>query len=601
MKKKNVGILICCVLVCCGALLMIFKGYYIWSERTFNQLMFENQEAYAQSQKAEVISNVEDVRTSLQTMTAVLETCGSEEEIHKFDSVLKSMGERGYVQTEGVEYFSFSKMNIDKMKAEDKQFIERLRNGQPVISSVYKLEKDERNYFGIAEPIRMNGTYVGFIRGLITSETLLYSSQTGFFRDEIESYLIHANGNDALMDYVEKSEVRNRYEELKAVCDEPDKITELQKAMGKAEHTEVIQTTAGGKAMFIACSSLPYNDWIILNVTDSDKINSYVQNVAASGRNTVVTLICSSIVVIALLLFLYYINNKEQHFEQKRAMLLENFSDTVLCEYEIKKDRLNCTSNIRKMLPIHETVIERFCVYMEEHHLVHEEDMDVVKRMLSVIPKEDEVLEYELRLKNCDDEYSWYEVHTAGLYVKGKVQEHIILKITDVTEKKREVFGLMKKAQSDPLTGLLNRSTFRNRVEAQFQIQPGGYLLLIDLDNFKQINDRYGHQIGDELIKKTAECMKHCFRSEDCLGRYGGDEFLVFMPASVTRNAAKERAGRLISMVSESAEDMDIAEKVTCSIGIAEYEGNGYKELLQKADAAMYSAKKTGKNAWVLG
>lgn len=600
MKKRNIGILVCAVTVCCIALLVIFRGYYTWSERTFDKLLYENQKAYARSQKAEVVSNVEDVRTSLKTISAVLETCNSEEEIYKFSSVLKSMGERGYVQTEGVEYFSFAMIDTIGMREEDQYFIEQLRNGESVISSVNISDIDKQTYFGIAEPVKINGEYVGFIRGLITSDTLLYSSQTGILRNETESYLIHENGMNAFMDYMEKDKIINLYDVIKSICDEPEQIEIFEKNIQSSDQLEVLQTTAGGKAVFISYSELPYNDWAILNITYSEEVDAHIKRMASGARNTAIFVVGTSVIVMLLLCLTYYWTNKDQYFEKKRAVLIANFSDTVLCEYNLKKDQLNCTSNITRMFPIEDIIVEDFSCYMTEHQLIHPDDLALMNTILREIPEDNEVREYEIRLKDLEGNYKWYEIHIVALYVKGKKPDRIILKITDIAEKKREVLGLMEKAQIDSLTGLLNKSTFANSVEELLQKRKGGYLFLIDLDNFKQINDRYGHQKGDELLMKTAECMKRCFRSEDYLGRYGGDEFLVFMSATAEKNVVEARADQLIESISHLIKGMNMELNLTCSVGIAEDKGEGYKELVRKADAAMYRAKKAGKNSWVL-
>lgn len=584
----------------CVLLLAIFRGYYTWTEETFNRLMYENQGAYTQSQREEVVARVEDVRTSLKTITAILEQCGSEEEMSQFDVVMKAMGERSDIQPEGVQYFSFKAINTDIMRKADQQVIAQLKAGEPVVSNVYQSKTDEKAYYGIAEPVFLGGEYVGFVRGIIKPDTLLYSNQSGFLRDETESYVIHANGNNVLMDYMEADDIVNLYESMKESCDEPEKIDALKEAMMSGKKLDVVQTTSKGETWFISCAALPYNDWLIFNTTYSDDVNSYIDSMAAEGRRMVVIVIIMTAVVIGLLLLLYYQNNKEQRYEQKRAVQIANFSDTVLCEYDLKKDKISCTSNITKMLAVEDVMLEDFHKYIKERELVYPEDKELLYTALSDIPADTETKEYEIRLKSSEQEYRWYAVHVIALYMKKRIPGQLILKVTDITESKKEVLGLLKKNEQDVLTGLLNREAFCKKVQKCLEEEKRGYLLVVDLDHFKQVNDRYGHQTGDELLKMTAECMRRCFRSEDYLGRFGGDEFLAFMAGAAAKEAAAGRAELLVKLISEIRIEQQPDLKISCSIGVAQYTGGSYKAFMEKADKAMYTAKENGRNSWIL-
>ncbi len=600
MKKRNIIIIILCAAVCCIALLKIFRGYYTWSEETFNELMYENQDAYARSQRAEVVAKVNDVMTSLKTIAAVLEACSSEEEIEKVAPSISAMSEDKDVRAKSVAYYSFSQLDENGMRQEEKELISRLSHGEAVISNVYKSEGDNNTYYGIAEPVLLNGEYVGFVRGLIDSETLLYSSQRGFLRDETESYLIHENGDNALTDYIDKDQGINVYDRLEKSCDEPEKIETLKQDMEDGEDVVVVQTTADGRPWFISCSRLPYNDWVIVSSTASDKIDKYINEMARGGQSSIITVLYVIVTMLLLFLLLFYWANKDQRFEQKRAALIANFSDTVLCDYDIKKDKIKCTSNICKMLFMPGPSVDKFKNYIKENDFIYPDDQDRVREILADIPRENEVKVSELRIKNCDGEYNWYAVHTTALYIKGKMQNRLIMKITDITESKSELLGLVRKTQKDVLTGLLNKEAFRQKVEKRLESGKGGYLFMMDLDNFKQINDRCGHQTGDEILKMAAESMKKCFRSEDYVGRYGGDEFFAFMPGSDARKAAMGRAEALVEMIAVIRTKEEWGLSLSCSVGVAEYSGGEYEELLERADKAMYRAKESGRNSWII-
>jgi diguanylate cyclase (GGDEF)-like protein len=158
-------------------------------------------------------------------------------------------------------------------------------------------------------------------------------------------------------------------------------------------------------------------------------------------------------------------------------------------------------------------------------------------------------------------------------------------------------------ALHDSLTGLVNRATlvdWLNRAIVRLNRQPGGLAVaFMDLDNFKDLNDAYGHACGDEVLVEMASRLAAQMRTEDVVSRFGGDEFVaIFGDLSDPLEEARGIAERLRSIASEPVKVNGEDLKVTVSIGIAVVEGPGSNadEVLARADSAMYSGKKTGRN-----
>ena len=151
------------------------------------------------------------------------------------------------------------------------------------------------------------------------------------------------------------------------------------------------------------------------------------------------------------------------------------------------------------------------------------------------------------------------------------------------------------KTLKDPLTGLFNRRFFnlylvRKLKETSEEGQPVSFILL-DLDNFKKINDTYGHAFGDKVLRHVARILRKSIRKEDIALRWGGEEFGVFVKAPL--EDAKKLAERIRKRLEESPVD---GVKITASFGVGEYRGEDPKEFFQKVDQALYRAKKMGKN-----
>lgn len=175
--------------------------------------------------------------------------------------------------------------------------------------------------------------------------------------------------------------------------------------------------------------------------------------------------------------------------------------------------------------------------------------------------------------------------------------------IRDITERKKSEMMLFEMAHKDVLTGLPNRASFYITAEKAIgrakRTHSSAALLFIDLDGFKNINDQYGHQVGDLLLSQLATKIKYCLRSTDSVFRIGGDEFLVLLERVGERDDIVAIGDKLIQSISTKIEIDEHLCQVGASIGVSIYPEHGRDiiKLTKKADNAMYIVKQTGKNA----
>lgn len=169
---------------------------------------------------------------------------------------------------------------------------------------------------------------------------------------------------------------------------------------------------------------------------------------------------------------------------------------------------------------------------------------------------------------------------------------------------KRNLDDVRKEANTDPLTGLANRKAFdegllRATAEAM-ETDASLCLLIADIDNFKQFNDSYGHQFGDQVLKLVARCLRDGTKDGDVVARYGGEEFAVLLPGCGLGNAVQvaERLRQTIAtrrLVRRSTGEEVGA--VTISVGVARFESaEAINDLIARADEALYLAKRQGRN-----
>jgi diguanylate cyclase (GGDEF)-like protein/PAS domain S-box-containing protein len=184
---------------------------------------------------------------------------------------------------------------------------------------------------------------------------------------------------------------------------------------------------------------------------------------------------------------------------------------------------------------------------------------------------------------------------------KEQVSEYVAVAF-DVTEKKKQEEIIRFMAYNDNLTSLPNRNTFNSLLKVELahakRYDHKVAVMFLDLDGFKQVNDTYGHNIGDGLLKNVAEKLTASIREGDTVARIGGDEFTILLPRITKDENAQMIATKIISLFSNPIEIDTHSLKVGASIGIAIFprDGEDPETLLKNADEAMYRAKQGGKN-----
>ena len=174
----------------------------------------------------------------------------------------------------------------------------------------------------------------------------------------------------------------------------------------------------------------------------------------------------------------------------------------------------------------------------------------------------------------------------------------------DITLQKSLETTLKEQASTDPLTGLYNCRQFETLAERgirqAIEDNASYTLLMIDIDKFKNVNDTYGHDVGDIVLKKLAQTMKDTFRKTDILARYGGEEFIVFLSMTSPQKAfiAAEHIRKAVEKLKIKNEESLIP--ITVSIGVSDCQSTNLEFLIKQADEALYHSKENGRNQTTL-
>ena len=211
-------------------------------------------------------------------------------------------------------------------------------------------------------------------------------------------------------------------------------------------------------------------------------------------------------------------------------------------------------------------------------------------------------LHMELRVLRRDGSPLWSEVYISPVVDAGGAVSHFVIAHYDITAKKRSEDELVFRANHDMLTGLPNRRLLTERLQAMIaraaRRKEAVWLMFIDLDRFKLINDSLSHRAGDEFLKLLAQRLREGVRETDVVARLHGDEFMIALPESGDAVSVSRVVQRLMDCIAAPITVAGHELAVSCSAGIAKYpdDGDSPDALIDNADIAMYKAKELGRN-----
>lgn len=224
------------------------------------------------------------------------------------------------------------------------------------------------------------------------------------------------------------------------------------------------------------------------------------------------------------------------------------------------------------------------------------EDSTISYRSISGMPGWYVVV--ELTNKNISDITQHFSVW-GGVYGSILVGFTILYMLTILLWEKKDKKHYMGLSSTDALTGILNRRAFQAALEEQLRKKEPGFFIFIDVDNFKTYNDTYGHNNGDLCLKHFAKAMQECFPEGSILGRYGGDEFVVYLK-DVTKEAVHNYMEKFQKMIADLTLATGEQVHLSASAGGAAFpeQGEDFISLCRSADAALYNVKQNGKGAF---
>ncbi len=282
---------------------------------------------------------------------------------------------------------------------------------------------------------------------------------------------------------------------------------------------------------------------------------------------------------------------------------IASLSESMLFEWDLHGKTLYVSQNFRDTFDLdyekanifEDSFLSSLMSEVDARHFV--KDMGTLNEGLR------EYVENEFQIKTRSNTEIWVNIKASAFTNRSGVVTKIIGVITDINNRKKSSLQLSQKASYDFLSQLYNRSTFLKELQKLLdlkRINERYAILFIDVDDFKFINDRYGHNVGDEVIKYVSDTIKECLGKGGIAGRFGGDEFVICLTDKEKVNHVDDFSMSIIDALyaGYKCAAAGVTLNINASVGIALVpdHGTGAEELVGAADEAMYFVKKNGKS-----
>lgn len=336
-----------------------------------------------------------------------------------------------------------------------------------------------------------------------------------------------------------------------------------------------------------------------------------VENTQTAGlmQAMLVCILCFFILFGAVMVFLESKNvriavwrDEQLRIAQEQYRVLKAVSDCGVFRVILPAGTLDVSENVEAALG-RKFPTEHFPESLLAAGIIYEDDLPVLSGLSTEAlqrVRADGMLSRDIRLVGEDGFPVWYQMRVSSVEDGNHKSVVLLGTLTEINEEKMHQRGAIEKTKRDPMTGLYNKYAMQEQTDAclkESDSEAIHALFILDLDNFRYVNDTYGHFAGDQVLSDLGRKLQRMFRQDDIIARIGGDEFAVLMKNAASYRTVRDKA-RQVSTVLRTIRINDSTQSmVSASIGVAlaPRDGETYISLLEKADAALYYVKDNGK------
>lgn len=536
---------------------------------------------------------------------------------------LHSMQINGFLSATDFEsvYFihadgSFSgHVNTDANVADRAYFIEAMQ-GKDTMTMVHVDRVLGGRRFIFAVPVYAQSEIIGIIAGSVREEALRgildeadpASEQYVYLCDENGEILIGSNNINALC----KTQIWELVD-TQAVLGDGQTVAQAFKtgSTGRA-HFDF-----GGDGRYMVYCPLGINGYMLAGLLTNEAMNAAQWNALWPGLVAFGSLLMIVVAIYVVMMALAVRRNNELHSQkedlsqsmgsleqsEERYRIIEEFTDSAIFDGNFERNELRFNQGYYRMTG-HDPIVRKISDILGPIPYIHKEDQELFSKFAQALYTGKPYNSVEYRAQNADGTWVWHRAEYRTLFDADNRAQRCVGRIINVDAYRKTVEELSALAQRDSLTGLLNHENMIRQADAFLQGEGADGLhaiMMIDLDSFKTLNDRFGHYEGDGVLATIGHELKALFKPNDIVGRIGGDEFLVLVKNIATEQFAQLKAREVLESLQYTHGKGKESISLSCCVGITLYNGD-HKEmsvLYLEADAALYRAKAQGSNRYM--
>lgn len=486
-----------------------------------------------------------------------------------------------------------------------KDYFKKAMQGHAQISSNVSVDEDGEEVLTLAVPVLHGKTAEGVITGTFSYSVLdnIFSVDTfggqcySIISDKSGKILIGSKNQNNLCHDSNWINFLRSESSLSAI-----QISDIHADI-QDDKSGIFAFAAGDEKRIVVYTPIGLNDWYVISTISADYILSQRQKISLITFIQIAVMLLVFAIVTIFICYLVLQNVKVQKANARYA-ISSKANQNLIFEFDFASDIVEFTGNT---MDIFGEQIESlpFSEFGRLASKIHESERNFLDQIRTFIKEGGESYTCELRISARENVYEWYKLSGIVVFDREKMPMKFIGNIFNVNAQIEHEQKLKTMAETDLLSGLLNKVSLEKKVTSYLESKNDYYfaaLFIVDMDNFKQVNDRLGHAYGDQAICDTANKLSLVFSEKDFIGRIGGDEFCVFMCLKSSVKNPKEiiekKAGTLKEILTEEYFNGKKSVEVTASIGISFFpsQADNFMELFKKADRALYYVKNSGKN-----
>ncbi len=488
----------------------------------------------------------------------------------------------------------------------DYDFSEKMNTNKVFITDVYFDSEEIGNVVSINVPIiNEQEELLAYLVGILSVDSLsiifndLLYTMDGYYHiiDSNGNYVALSNSNAMLHMDVPFEEGLSQVK-FDAGYDAKSVMEDF-----KARNDGVTKYYSNNENRYAYYNPININAWTMYNVVLENDVN---ETITYHIFNAV--WLCSSFALV-FIIHLVLVVRSQKKFNRKSFEYERNFRfvseqiNKFIVEWDFNNDTFTIRGNYENLL--NKNYFSGIWSKDLNSGFIYKDDISLVKQNFDEVKKGKTISDMRIRIHHDNDDYVWCALNVVPINnEKGNYTGKALGFLEDIEDIMIESIELKKQSELDSLTNIYNKGTteklIKMIVESADKEKDKHALLIIDVDNFKEINDIFGHQYGDKVIVELANKLEKMFRNEDIIGRIGGDEYFAFMKNIPNNDIVVAKANKICEEFNVTYNVDGKVVTISASVGIAIYpqHGESFEKLYKKADLALYTSKENGKNTF---